>query len=119
MINHRVVFVYGTAGTAAENAWAMQKARYDAESFWYQGNGSIEVIPDNLYSSEKYRKKRRDLRPFTEQSRMETTAEDSPAGSAGEIIVAEETYTGDDLATIFIRPMKGSETHRSGQWYNG
>jgi poly(3-hydroxybutyrate) depolymerase len=43
---NRVVLVYGTHGSGEENAWAKAKARYDAEVFWYQGNGSFEVIPD-------------------------------------------------------------------------
>lgn len=41
-----VVFVYGTNGTPEETAWARAKARYDAESFWYRGNGSITVMAD-------------------------------------------------------------------------
>ena len=43
--NH-MVLVYGTQGTAEENAWALAKARYDAETFWYRGNGSVEVTTD-------------------------------------------------------------------------
>ncbi|MEZ4776428.1 MAG: prolyl oligopeptidase family serine peptidase [Bacteroidia bacterium] len=116
VINHRVVFVYGTAGTAAENAWAMQKARYDAESFWYQGNGSIEVIPDNLYSSEKYTGRNVVIYGHSQSNlAWKQLLEDSPVQVVrGEIIVAEETYTGDDLATIFIRPIKGSENNMVG-----
>ena len=36
---HRMMFVYGTRGTPEENAWAFAKARFDAEAFWYRGNG--------------------------------------------------------------------------------
>lgn len=43
--NH-VRFVYATDGTPEENDWARNKARYDAETFWWRGNGSIDVIPD-------------------------------------------------------------------------
>ncbi len=43
---NRVIFVYGTRGTPEENAWALAKARFDAETFWYRGNGSVDVIPD-------------------------------------------------------------------------
>lgn len=46
---HRMLFVYGTRGTPEENAWALAKARYDAESFWYRGNGSIDVVPDTKF----------------------------------------------------------------------
>ncbi|WP_145291644.1 alpha/beta hydrolase family protein [Pirellulimonas nuda] len=40
------LLVYGTAGTPQENAWAQNKARLDSETFWYRGNGSLEVVPD-------------------------------------------------------------------------
>ena len=43
---NNVALVYGTAGTRAENAWALAKARYDAETFWYRGNASIDVLSD-------------------------------------------------------------------------
>ena len=43
--NH-VALVYGTGGTSAENAWALAKARYDAETFWYRGNASVDVLSD-------------------------------------------------------------------------
>lgn len=46
---HRVQFVYGTQGNEGENAWALAKARYDAEWLWYQGNASIDVLPDILF----------------------------------------------------------------------
>ncbi len=41
-----MVFVHGTKGTPEETAWALAKARFDAESFWYRGNGSVDVIAD-------------------------------------------------------------------------
>jgi poly(3-hydroxybutyrate) depolymerase len=47
---NRMVFVYGTQGTPEENAWALAKARFDAEQFWYRGNGSVAVMPDSLFN---------------------------------------------------------------------
>jgi hypothetical protein len=46
LFRNDVVFVYGTAGDKEERAWAFNKSRFDAERFWYQGNGSIEVTSD-------------------------------------------------------------------------
>lgn len=40
------VLVYGTSGSPEENAWSRAKARFDAESFYYRGNGSPEVVSD-------------------------------------------------------------------------
>src|SRR5262249_21314839 len=47
---HHMLFVYGTKGTAEENIWAFNKARLDAESFWYRGNGSVDVLADNAFN---------------------------------------------------------------------
>src|SRR5262249_32906041 len=45
----RMQFVYGTRGTPEENAWAAARARFDAETFWYRGNGSVDVLPDTAF----------------------------------------------------------------------
>ena len=52
---HHMMFVYGTKGTPEENAWAFTKARYDAETFWYRGNGSVDVVADSAFDSTKER----------------------------------------------------------------
>jgi hypothetical protein len=46
--NH-VVLVYGTQGAPEENAWALAKARYDSEAFWYRGNGSLRLMSDRAF----------------------------------------------------------------------
>ena len=48
---NNVLFIYGTVGSAEENAWSYNKARFDAESFWYRGNGSVDVISDKEFDS--------------------------------------------------------------------
>ncbi len=52
--DNKFVFVYGTAGTPEENEWALSKVRYDAETFWYRGNGSIDVVADCDFSPGEY-----------------------------------------------------------------
>jgi dienelactone hydrolase len=53
--SNRMVFVYGTGGTPEENAWALARARYDAESFYYRGNGSVDTVADADFDPEAYR----------------------------------------------------------------
>lgn len=45
--DRRVALVYGTRGTPEQNAWSMAKARFDAETLWYRGNGAPDVLPDH------------------------------------------------------------------------
>ncbi len=33
------------AFVVGNDAWSLAKARYDAETFWYRGNGSVNIIP--------------------------------------------------------------------------
>lgn len=44
---NRMSFVVGTHGTAEENDWAMNKARFDAEQWYYRGNGSVPIYRDD------------------------------------------------------------------------
>lgn len=52
--NNNVVFVYATKGTKFENDWYYNRARFDAETFWYRANGNIEIVKDVDFSLEKY-----------------------------------------------------------------
>jgi len=47
----RPQLVYATGGSPDENAWALAQARFDAEWLWYQGNGSVDVLPDTLFDA--------------------------------------------------------------------
>lgn len=38
--------IYGTSGSPEENAWSVAKARFDAEQWYYRGNGGADVIAD-------------------------------------------------------------------------
>lgn len=51
---NKVVLVYGSQGTEIENEWYYNRARFDAETFWYRANGNIEIIPDTEFSLKKY-----------------------------------------------------------------
>lgn len=108
---HRVMFVYGTRGTAEENAWAYAKARFDGETFRYRANGSIDLIAD------------RDLEAHAEPDRgviLYGHAEMNSAWSAlledcpvqvtrGRITVGSKSLAGDDLGCYFIYPRPGSD----------
>jgi dienelactone hydrolase len=50
VFDRQFVMVYGTGGTAAENAWNLAKARFDAEQWWYRGNGRAVVMADMQFN---------------------------------------------------------------------
>lgn len=45
--DHEFMLVYATSGSPEENEWSLAKARYDAEQWWYRGNGRAIVISDD------------------------------------------------------------------------
>ncbi len=109
--NHNVVFVYGTHGSKKENKWAFDKARYDAEGIWYQGNGAIQVIKDDDFSLEKYKDRSVILFGNSEtNSAWKLLLKDSPVQvNNDEIKVGTKEYKGNDLACLMIRPRPDSK----------
>ena len=95
-----------------ENKWAFNKARYDAEKFWYQGNGSIDVIADvdfNVTAEPD--------RSIIIYGNRKTNAAwnslliNSPVQvENGFIMAGNIKYVGKDLACLFVRPRAGSST---------
>jgi len=51
---NNMVLVYASKGTKTENEWWYHRALFDAEKFYYRGNGNIELVVDTDFSPEKY-----------------------------------------------------------------
>lgn len=108
---NRMVFVYGTAGTPDENAWSLAKARYDAETFWYRGNGSIDVVADSVFNADADRERNVVVYGNADTNRVwNKLLGDSPVqiGNGGGRI-GDREISGDDLACLFVRPRPGSD----------
>ena len=110
--NHRFQFVVGTKGTFAENEWALAKAKFDAESFWYRGNGSVDILLDTEFN------------PAQEPDRsviLYGNAETNGAWDSllkgtdievrrGVAVIGKEKFEGENLAILFLKPRSGSST---------
>jgi poly(3-hydroxybutyrate) depolymerase len=110
-IRNNVAFVYGTNGSTQENFWAFAKARFDAERFWYQGNGSIEVLADTECTVSDIRERNVIVYGNAKTHRFwRTLLDNSPVQvSAGEISVGGRVFKGEDISCIFVRPREGSD----------
>jgi predicted esterase len=109
---HDMMFVYGTKGSPAENAWAKAKSRLDAESWWYRGNGAVDVVPDVEFNAAK------------EPDRgvvLYGNADNNAAWGAllgnspvqvrqGVVEIGSHAIHGEDLACLLCRPRPGSDT---------
>ncbi len=107
-----VQFVYGTGGTSEENDWAYDKARFDAQNFWYQGNGSVDVIPDTEFDP--------DLEPNrnvvlygnarTNKAWRHLLKESPVQVTGGSVSAGGRTFKGNAFACLFVRPRPGSDS---------
>ena len=107
---HRMIFVYGTTGSAAEIGWAKAKARFDAETFWYRGNGAVDVVADTTFDPARDV----DRGVVLYGNRDSNSAWDRLLGGSpvqvgrGEVSIGGTKYSGENLACLFIRPRPGS-----------
>jgi hypothetical protein len=109
---NRMQFVYGTKGSAAENAWSYAKARFDSETFWYRGNGSVDLVADTAFDASADRN--RNVIVYGNSAgnaAWKTLLAESPVQvEPGKVRVGDRETAGDNLACLFLRPRKGSET---------
>lgn len=110
--NNHVVFVYATGGTTSDREWYQNRARFDAETFYYRGNGSIDVISDKEFSLEKY--KDRNVVVYgnaSNNSAWKLLLKNSPIQIDNQQVkVGDKILKGDDLAAYFVVPRKDSPT---------
>jgi poly(3-hydroxybutyrate) depolymerase len=108
--NHQMVFVYGTTGNAEENNWALNKAKFDAETWYYRGNGAVDIISDKTFDLAKYAG--RGVILFgnaNTNSVYNNLLKECPIKvERGKITAGDKSWKGDDLATYFVWPIKGS-----------
>lgn len=106
-----ILFVYATDGTPEENAWAFAKARYDAETFWYRGNGSVDVIPDTAFRPSEH--KDRDVLLYgnadTNSAWSALLATSPVQVRRGGVRVSSREVSG-SYACLFVRPRPDSRT---------
>jgi pimeloyl-ACP methyl ester carboxylesterase len=108
---NRVLLVVGTHGTPEENNWAFSKARYDAETFWYRGNGSMDMVTDDQFEPGKEPNRNIVLYGNADtNSAWKSLLATSPVRvRGGRVQFGERTEAGDDLACLFVRPRAGSD----------
>ncbi len=110
--NHNMLFVYSTKGTAEENEWSVNKARYDAESWYYRGNGSVEMVADIDYDIAKYA----DRGVVLFGNKNSNAAWNILLATCpiqlgrNNITVGDKTFSGNNLAAYYTWPLPGSAT---------
>ncbi|HEV7926852.1 MAG TPA: prolyl oligopeptidase family serine peptidase [Verrucomicrobiae bacterium] len=108
---HDVMFVYGTKGSPAENAWAKAKCRCDAETWWYRANGSVDVVPDVAFDAAKEPDRGVVLYGNADNNAAwPALLSQSPVQvRRGQVEIGTRVIRGEDLACLLCRPRPGSD----------
>ena len=112
VFKNRVVLTYATDGSDEENAWAYARARYDAETFAYRGNGSMEVVADVAFDP----RQRPDCNVVLYGHAGNHTLWSDLLGTSpvqvkeGSIRIGSRELKGENLACLFVRPRSGNDT---------
>jgi dienelactone hydrolase len=110
--DHDALLVFGTGGTEEENHWAESKARYDAETFWYRGGGSFEMLRDADFDA--VRAPGRNIILYgnadTNSAWKQLLADCPVQVRRGQLRVGDRTDSGDDLGVLLVYPRPGSDT---------
>ncbi len=103
---NRMVFVYGTRGGGEEALWNLGKARADAETFFYRGNGSVDVISDVQYNLGGYEGRNVILygNADTNLTWSKVLADSPVQVRRGQVTCGDRVVKGDDLACVFTYP---------------
>jgi len=109
--NHRMVFVYSTGGMPEENEWSLNKARYDAETWYYRGNGAVDIIADKDFDATKYPDRSVIIygNASTNKAWKQLLQKSPVQVSRGKVTVGTQEYTGNQFAAYFVWPRADSK----------
>ncbi|MVT09167.1 carboxylesterase family protein [Chitinophaga tropicalis] len=110
--NHHMVFVYSTGGQPAENEWSLSKARYDAETWYYRGNGAVDIIADKDFDATKYPDRGVIIYGNASTNKAwKQLLQNAPVQvTRGKVTVGSQEYSGEGLAAYFMWPRADSKT---------
>lgn len=109
--DQRFALVYGTQGTEEETRESFERARMDAQAWWYRGNGRAPIVSDVEFESTAWGNLHWSVILY---GNAETNgAWDSLVGADSPIQVTRDSvrigdhhWAGDDLGCVFVRPRR-------------
>jgi predicted esterase len=115
--DRRFTLVFGTGGSEVEQQWMRRKARFDAEQWWYRGNGDALVLSDMDFLEQGGNTDQNVIvyGNASINSAWSTLLNGSPVDADSSRIVypaadgARAELTGAGAAVLVVRPRAGSE----------
>ncbi len=108
---NNMVLVYASKGSRTENEWWYNRALFDAEKFYYRGNGNVPLVRDTEFSLEKYPDRNVILYGNRDNnSAWELLLQACPVQVENDkISMPDRTFDGEDYGIYFIYLRKDSE----------
>jgi len=107
LFDRAFVFVVGSGGTPEAARVRLERARYDAATWWYRGNGRVAVVFDHEYAAARQAYADRNVVLYGNADACsvwrELIAVDGPIDvSADGVRLGERELTGDTLGAVFV-----------------
>jgi dienelactone hydrolase len=104
-MQRRFVLVYGTGGGPEVAAQMRNKARYDAEQWYYRANGSVDVVADRDFDPERYHGRDVVLYGNADVNLAFELVRHSPVQVRnGVVTIGDRQITEDGLAVVYCYP---------------
>ena len=110
VFRNRMVFVVGTKGNTQETELLRDKARLDAEQWWYRGNGSVDILDDRDFLDHHDWRDGRNVILYGNadtNGAWNALVDDEVRVDRTGVEIGDRRMEGDDLAVLMIRPIKG------------
>jgi pimeloyl-ACP methyl ester carboxylesterase len=108
---NNMVFVFATRGSKEENEWYYNRAKFDAEKFYYRANGNVELVRDVDFRTDKYSD--RNVILYGNKSNnaaWNRLLKNSPIQvTKNKLQVGDKTFSGEQWGAYFIFPRRDSD----------
>ena len=108
---NNMVLVYASNGNKIENEWYYNRARFDAEKFWYRANGNVEIVKDTDFVPENFADRNVILYGNKDNNAAwNSLLKTCPIQiSTGQMAVGNKVLKGDQWGSYFIFPRPDSK----------
>ncbi|MEM9824515.1 MAG: alpha/beta hydrolase, partial [Bacteroidota bacterium] len=108
---NQFVLVYATSGNDQENEWYYNRAKFDAEKFWYRANGNVELVADHAFQATQYRDQNVILYGNEDNNKVwDQLLVNCPISVRnGSFKIGNRTLSGDQWGAYFIYPRSDSD----------
>lgn len=107
---NNMILVFASNGSKEENEWYYHRTLFDAEKFYYRGNGNVELVKDTDFTLEDYPDQNVIIYGNSDNNQAwKILLNSCPLQvSTGKLTLGKKTINGEKIGTYFIYPRPDS-----------